>query len=302
MRILAEHLQFPEGPVALEDGSVVVVEMAAGRLTRVWGEGRTEVVAELGGGPNGAAVGPDGRIVVANNGGYDFATRGGELRPTGSRPERGWIEAVDLATGKAERLYDRCGKRTFGHPNDLVFDAHGGFYFTDSGKVTAAGVEWGALYYALADGSSVVPVAGPLLSPNGVGLSPGGHTLYLTETITATLWAWDVLAPGQLRKLDPDAVPHGGRHVIGSAAQQRFDSLAVTVSGRVLVGTLINGGITEIWPEAPMLRHHPMSDGGITNVAFGGPGHRTAYVTMAGTGRLGAMDWHEPGLATAHGA
>lgn len=158
MRIIAADLQFPEGPVPLADGSVLVVEMAGGRLTRVWDEGRTETVAELGGGPNGAAVGPDGRIYVANS---------------------------------------------------------GGFYFTDSGKLSAAGVEWGALYYAQADGSGIHAVAGNLLSPNGVGLSPDGKALFVTETITAALWAWEVSSPGVVRTLNPEEVPHGGRFVIG---------------------------------------------------------------------------------------
>jgi len=302
LKIIAENLQFPEGPVPLEDGSIVLVEMAGGNLTRVWDEGRAEVVTDLGGGPNGAAVGPDGRVYVANNGGYDFVPNAGELRPAGSQPQRGWIDAVDLATGAVDRVYDRCGEDTFGHPNDLVFDAHGGFYFTDSGKMTAAGIEWGALYYARADGTSIQKVAGSLLSPNGIGFSPDGKTLYVTETVTAALWAWEVLAPGELRKLNSEDVPHGGRFVSGSANHQRFDSLAVTASGHVLVGTLVNGGITEIWPQEQLTRHYPMSDGGVTNVAFGGPENRTAYVTLAGSGRLGALDWHEPGLALAHSA
>ncbi len=300
METVAENLRFPEGPVPLDDGSVLFVEMAAGRLSRAWGEGCTEVVAELGGGPNGAAIGPDGRVFVANNGGYNFVESGGELRPAGSQARRGWIETVDLASGTAERLYDRCGERTFGHPNDLVFDDAGGFYFTDSGKVTADGIEWRALYYARADGSGVRQLAGSLLSPNGVGLSPDGGTLYVTTTVTAALWAWDVVAPGELRKLDADGAPHGGRFVVGASGRRRFDSLAVTAGGHALVGTLIDGGLTEIWPESLTTRHHPMPDGGVTNVAFGGPDLRTAYVTLAGTGRLAALAWHEPGLALAY--
>jgi gluconolactonase len=66
--VLAEDLAFPEGPVVMPDGSVIVVEIRGGRLTRIWGDGRKEVVAETGGGPNGAAIGPDGALYVCNNG------------------------------------------------------------------------------------------------------------------------------------------------------------------------------------------------------------------------------------------
>ena len=66
MRVLAEGLQFPEGPVALDDGSVLLVEIAAGTLTRIAADGTKTVAARPGGGPNGAAIGPDGRGYVAN--------------------------------------------------------------------------------------------------------------------------------------------------------------------------------------------------------------------------------------------
>src|SRR2546427_9543620 len=69
VRVLATDLEFPEGPVVMPDGSVVLVEIRGRRLTRVWPDGRKEVVAEIPGGPNGAAIGPDGKCYICNNGG-----------------------------------------------------------------------------------------------------------------------------------------------------------------------------------------------------------------------------------------
>ena len=57
--LVTDGLEFPEGPIAMPDGSVLVVEIARGTLSRVR-DGEITVVAELGGGPNGAAIGPDG--------------------------------------------------------------------------------------------------------------------------------------------------------------------------------------------------------------------------------------------------
>ena len=62
IRVLATGLEFPEGPVAMPDGSVLLVEIRGQRLTRVWPDGRKEVVAKIPGGPNGAAIGPDGAL------------------------------------------------------------------------------------------------------------------------------------------------------------------------------------------------------------------------------------------------
>ena len=69
MREMASGLQFPEGPVALDDGSVLVGEIPRGTVTRVTRDGRLQVVAHCGGGPNGIAIGPDGFAWVCNNGG-----------------------------------------------------------------------------------------------------------------------------------------------------------------------------------------------------------------------------------------
>ena len=72
MQTIATDLQFPEGPIAMDDGSVILVEIARGTLSRVLPDGRVEVIADLGGGPNGAAIGPDGAVYVCNNGGFDW--------------------------------------------------------------------------------------------------------------------------------------------------------------------------------------------------------------------------------------
>src|SRR5262249_48728399 len=66
--VVAKGLRFPEGPVAMRDGSIVLVEIERQTITRVRPDGSTEVIAHTGGGPNGLAVGPDGAFYVCNNG------------------------------------------------------------------------------------------------------------------------------------------------------------------------------------------------------------------------------------------
>jgi gluconolactonase len=136
---VASGLAFPEGPIAMPDGSVVLVEMFGPRLTRVAPDGTKETIAEIPGGPNGAALGPNGTFFVCNNGGrFTEADMGGLTFPgpmTKSNYIGGRIQTVDPATGKVEDLYTECDGRPLLAPNDLVFDAHGGFYFTDHGLV-----------------------------------------------------------------------------------------------------------------------------------------------------------------------
>ena len=297
IRTLAEGLEFPEGPVALGDGSVVVVEIAAGRLTRVMPGGAKTVAALPGGGPNGAAIGPDGKCYVCNNGGFEWFVEGRHRRPFLQARDYagGRIERVDLATGAVECLYRGAGEVSLKGPNDLVFDRHGGFYFSDLGKVRAREMDRGAVYYAKADGSAITEVAFPMVTPNGVGLSPDGTTLYVAETEAARLWAFDIVEPGVVRK-EPWPSPHGGRLVAGVGGYQRFDSLALDAEGRICVATLINGGITVISPDGRHVEHHPMPDPMTTNICFGGSDMRTAFITLSWAGRLVAVDWPVPGL------
>lgn len=301
--VIATGLRFPEGPVAMRDGSVVLVEIERQTITRVWPDGRTEIVAHTGGGPNGLAVGPDGAFYVCNNGGFQWRTEMNLLRPAGVPTDYtgGRIERVDPRTGSVTVLYDRCGAHKLLGPNDLVFDGLGGFYFTDLGKSRARDRDWGGVYYALADGSRITEVAHPVLTPNGIGLSPDNKTLYVAETETARLWAFDVLAPGVLGKA-PFPSPHGGRLMVGLGGFQRFDSLAVDSAGNVCVATLINGSVSVVAPEGGLIRQVAMPDMFCTNICFGGPDLRTAYLTLSGTGQLVAMPWDRPGHHLAHEA
>lgn len=297
IKVITTGLCFPEGPVALADGSVALVEIERQTVSLVRPDGRVEVVAHTGGGPNGMAVGPDGAFYLCNNGGFGWRREHGLLRPViqASDYSGGRIERVDPRTGKVERLYDRCGAHPLRGPNDIVFDAQGGFYFSDLGKSRARDRDHGGLYYALADGSKIVEVAYPILTPNGVGLSPDGDVVYVAETETARLWAFDIVSPGVVKKQGFPS-PHGGRLVAGLGGFQRFDSLAVDVLGNVCVATLVTGAVTSIAPDGRIVRQVLFGDPMTTNVCFGGGDMKTAFVTLSATGKLVSVPWPETGL------
>jgi gluconolactonase len=295
--LVASGLQFPEGPIAMPDGSVVLVEIKRRTLSRVSPEGEVEVIAELGGGPNGAAVGPDGAIYVCNNGGFAWHEIGPLTLP-GNQPDDysgGRIERVDPLTGDLRILFVECNGHGLRGPNDLVFDAAGGMWFTDHGKVRTRERDHGGIYYALPDGPAITEVHYPADAPNGIGLSPDGTTLYYAETYTGRVYKRRLTVPGQLEPtipLDPSAV------LVGLPGAMFLDSLAVDAAGNVCVGTLgAAPGVTVVAPDGqwelvsvPAEYFDPL----VTNICFGGPDLRTAYWTCSATGRLLAGDWPRP--------
>jgi gluconolactonase len=145
----------------------------------------------------------------------------------------------------------------------------------------------------------IVEVAYPLTTANGVGLSPDDSVVYVAETETARLWAFDLEAPGRARK-HPYPSPHGGRLVCGLPGYQRFDSLALDAEGNICVATLVTGCITVVAPSGEVLRQVMVPDGMVTNICFGGTDMKTAYVTLSGTGRLGSLPWPQAGLKLAY--
>ncbi len=295
---LASGLEFPEGPIAMDDGSVILTEIARQTLTRVTPDGRVEVVAETGGGPNGAAIGPDGHVWITNNGGFEWDRSGGRLLPGGQANDytSGSIQRVSLETGAVETVYTECDGIPLKGPNDIVFDATGGFWFSDLGKNREFDRDLGALYYATTEGNhisrAVFPIPG---GANGVGLAPNDTHVYIAETPTGRLFGWEIAEPGVLAQDNAAAGFHA--FIANAGGYTLFDSLALEESGNVCVATIGPGGVTVINPDTGEVEHVAVGDDPLTtNICFGGADMHTAYITLSTTGRLISCQWPRPGL------
>ena len=283
VKIIAEGLAFPEGPVVMADGSVIVVESFGDRITRCW-NGRSEKICEPGGGPNGGAIGPDGALYICNNGGI-----GPQFYNDPNWAGR--IERVDLATGRYERIYESCGGRKLSAPNDLMFDSDGNLWFTDFGRLEEHGKQFGGLYCCQADGSAITRIVDRATSYNGVGISPDMTTVYVADTMEARIYAVD-------RRMELQKP----RFIATVPGKVGLDSLAMTEAGNICVATIgETGAISTVTPDGK-ISATPMEDQLTTNIAFGGADMRDAFITWSLRGVLVQMRWAEPGMRLVYNA
>lgn len=282
LRTIATGLRFPEGPVALHDGSVAVVEIEGGSVAHVAQDGSIRRF-DLGGGPNGAAFGPDGALYVCNDGGLAFRTEDGICFPWNVAEDNqgGLVQKLSLEGGGLETVFTHSGEQRLGNLNDIVFDAAGGCYIVDTSR--------GLIHHADPERGSIQIAAGGLTVPNGGGLSPDGTTLYVSETYSGRLIAFDVVGAGQLTNQ---------REHYSSNGTQGFDGLAVDGAGNICVANLGDSGISVISPEGALLGAFktPKHDPYVTNICFGGANGNTAYICSAGRGILYSVEWPWPGL------
>jgi gluconolactonase len=295
LRCLADGLQFPESPIVCEDGSVLVSEIAAGRITHVGPDGSTHTYADTGGGPNGIGRLPSGDLVVCQNGGstfgigpwpYDFDGCARLFRPVGppDHPKTPQLQIVDVtgavSTLTTEFIARDGATRPLVRPSDICVDGHGGFYVTDGGTAHGRTRSVTGLLYGTPDGE-LREIVYPLEMPNGVALAPGGDILYVAETRTRRIWEFELGGPGIVKRARGLAtVPSGGPLNIGGA-----DGLCVDSEGRILVATLGTGGVSVFSPEGDLLGRIPADDPMTTNMTLSADS-ATLYMTLASSGRL----------------
>lgn len=299
--VVADGLEFPEGPVPLADGSILVSEMAAGRITRIHPDGARAVVAETGGGPNGLAVLGDGALAVCQGGGSGWSVRPWPYPGPGSVPLRLPTGPPDVplspqvqrvsADGTVDTLHvaDADGE-PLKRPSDVCVDRHGGLYLTDFGGLQGRTRALAGVLYT-PPGGELHEIVFPVELANGIALAPDESELYVTETRTRRIWGFELTEPGRVGRWRSVAtVPAGGPIGFGSA-----DGCAVDADGNIVVATIGAGGVTIVSKDGELVAQAPLDDPMPTNVAFSGT---TIFLTCGSSGRLMALDgWSVPGAA-----
>jgi gluconolactonase len=291
-RIVATGFAFPEGPSIDRHGVLYVTELARGCVSTVI-DGRRSVFAALRGSPNGSAFGADGMLYVCNNGGNWPPTPSSGNKHGGGGGQAS-IQAV-RPDGMFTTLLTAIDGKPLNGPNDICFDDHRGFYFSDPAWAprTAQGVARaeqsppGDVCYVARDGRPS-RVWGGLLFPNGLHVTPDGKALVVAETGTGRVWWAAIHAPGVL----------GHREVaIDLGLASGLDGMCFDAEGRLLIAGCGSASVHVLATDLHRLEQTiTLSDPAITNLCFGGPDHRTLFITAASEGRVTSIVWPVPGM------
>jgi gluconolactonase len=275
--VFAEGLSFPEGPVALPDGTWLIVEGGAERgcVTHLSADGKTRRMIRKTGRPNGLAVDWQGAIWVAES------KMPSLLRLT--------------MDGKAEVVATGCDGEPFLFPNDLCFGPDGDLYLTDSGvfiddfapnnqvRSDYLDVHYdGRVYHVDVVSGKVRKIDSGLQFTNGLAFGPD-RLLYVDETLSGDVsrYRWhdhEIRGPREQfgNAIRPDAPP----------GWKGPDGMAFGTDGRLYVAVFGQQDVMVLGPDGSVVDRLPTPGRLPTNVAFALPGARRIHVTEYELGRM----------------
>ncbi len=257
--LVQDGFVFTEGPVGTYDGGLFFSDIGAKRIYQMDSAGKITIA-------RGNTLGANG---LALNQSELYAAEGaGKLISRGNQ------------NGRVATVLDKVGEEPLGAPNDILFDSHGGFYFTDPGTAPLRPPDpnrHGKVYYvASTGGRDPLLVDDKIAFPNGLTLTPDGKALLVDDTLGDTIWSFD---------LQPKKAKKGQSGVMRSAFAKipeltdgisMADGMAVDREGRVYVAT---GAGVQIFDKKGKFLGVIKVPRAPSNVAFSGPDKHTLYIT-----------------------
>lgn len=280
VKTIGSGLNRPEGVMALDDGSLVAAD-ALGRVARVGPDGATTFYGHVGGAPNGLCLDAAGNVIIANIGNGQVQS----LAPDGRHE-------ILLTEAEGERITS---------PNFPFIDSKHRLWVSNS---TARPDAQKAIEQPAPDGAIVLYeqglariVARELYFANGVALDQDEKFFYVAETMTRRVVRFRIAADGGLLDREvygPD--PLGDLGFPDGIAFDEAGSLWVTFPAWNAVGYITPNRELVMVLEDPERKVFQRP----TNICFGGPGRRTAFIGSLNGTSIPHFQAPHPGMKLIH--
>ena len=252
-----------EGPACDADGNIFAVNFKRqGTIGRVSPSGAAEIFVEL----------PDGS--VGNGIRFD---------------RKGFFYIADYPKHNVLRVDPKSRRiTTFAHddrmnqPNDLAIAADGTLYASDPNWQERTGQIW-----RIDRDGTTTRLADEMGTTNGIEVGPDGKALYVNESVQRNVWAFTITEARTLT----------GKRLVRRFEDYGFDGMRCDVDGNLYVTRHGKGTVAKLTPGGEILREIDVLGSKPSNICFGGPDGRTAYVTEMEHGRLLQFRVDRPGLA-----
>jgi gluconolactonase len=262
---VVSNVRGPEGPLFL-DGNLYFVGWVSNTLSKWDGKTSTVLNHTDGCGHNGLALTRRKTFLLA------------------CTNDPGAIVELDL-TGKELRRWDTDsnGKKFVGGINDIVVAANGGAYATVFGPYADPPIPTsviGKILYLAPGADKWVEVADDLNYANGIGVSPDGKTLYVSQTVSNCMLKFTINIDGTLSNRSNFALLNVLVRNKNDSPWLGPDSMKIDSTGNIYVAQWFGGKVLKLSPEGKLLHVFEIAAGdGTTNVTFG-PDEKDLYVTV----------------------
>ncbi len=252
-----------EGPACDADGNVYAVNFAKQQtIGRVTPAGKAEVFVTLPGKSvgNGIRFDRQGNMYVADYVGHN-------------------VLRIDMKTRKVSVF---AHEAKMSQPNDLTIAPDGTLFASDPNWGNATGRIWRIDTKGL-----VTLVAADMGTTNGIEVSPDGKTLYVNESAQRNIWSFTIAAEGRLKN----------KRLLKKFEDHGFDGMRCDIDGNLYVTRYGKGTVVKLSPAGKILKEIDVLGASPSNICFGGPDGRTAYVTEVKGTRLIQFRVDRAGLA-----
>ena len=251
-----------EGPACDKAGNVYVVNFAKQQtIGKITPDGKGEIWVTLPGKStgNGIVFDKKGTMYVADYVGHN-------------------VLMIDPETKKITVF---AHEPKMSQPNDLAIAPDDTMYASDPNWGNNTGQIW-----KIGRQGKVTLVAEKMGTTNGIDVSPDGKTLYVNESVQRNVWAFDITADGLANK-----------RLVKKFEDHGFDGMRCDVDGNLYITRYGKGTVVKMTPKGEILKEIAVLGDAPSNLCFGGPDGRTAYVTEVKKQRLVSFRVDKPGLA-----